>query len=74
MILPRAMAFARPKVSEAWKRLKVTGRVKTIAGVKTNISQNKAQTKRSVKIVLIQVFQLKFGPVPALGDELRSFV
>ena len=30
--------------------------------------------KKSVKFALINVFQLEFGPVSALKDELRSFV
>ena len=30
--------------------------------------------KKSVKIALINVFQLEFGPGSALGDELRLSV
>ena len=53
MALPRAMAFARQKVSEAWKRLKATGVGKTIAGAKQIC---RAKMKKPVKIALINVF------------------
>ena len=55
------MAFARWKVSEAWKRLKVKSGGKTIAGGKINIqakqgTNEKTLMKKSVKIALINVF------------------
>ena len=57
----RAMAFARRKVGETWKRLKVTGVGKTIAGakIKSNHGTNeKPQMKKLIKIKLIDVFSV----------------
>ena len=52
---------------------------KTIAGAKINIeskqcTNKKPRKKKLIKLALIDVFQLEFGPVSALVDELRSFV
>ena len=52
---------------------------KTIAEAKKKIelkqcTNEKPKMKKSVKIALINIFQLEFGPVSALGDELGSFV
>ena len=48
MALPRDMAFARRKVSEAWKRLKVNGVGKAIDGAKIN-TQSKQGTNENAK-------------------------
>ena len=74
MALPRDMAFARRKVSEAWKRLKVNGVSKAIAEAKINTQSKQgtnenAKTKKSVKISLFNIFQLKFGVVSALENS-----
>ena len=78
-MLSRAMAFVRLEVSEAWKRPKVKNVGKTVAGAKINIeskrcTNEKPGMKKIVKKALINVFQLEFGSVSALGDKLRSFV
>ena len=43
IVLPRAIAFARRKVSEAWKRLKITGVGKTIAEAKIKSKQDTSE-------------------------------
>ena len=52
---------------------------KAIAEAKINIeskqcTNEKSQMKKSIKIVEIIAFWLEFGPLSALGDELRLFV
>ena len=76
IILPRTMTFARWKVSKAWKRLKVTGVSKRLAGAKISIKvktghrwQN-TNEKKSIKIALINVFSLNL--VQCLHFEINS--
>ena len=69
MVLPRALACVRREVSKAWKRLKVKNVDKTIAGAKINIESKQCTNEkpRMKKLPIINVFQLEFGSVSALG-------
>ena len=75
MVLSRALAFERREVIEAWKRLKVKSVGKTIAGAKNiELKHCTNEKMRMKKLAQINVFQLEFCSVSALGDELISFV
>ena len=54
MVLPRTMMFARQmrEVNKAWKRLKVKGVGKTIAGAKINMESKQSIYEKISKVCI----------------------